>query len=96
MRIIEIESLDNGAHRNQAGDFASIPDGFAVIPEEMETLSFPFGEITVEEVNGIMTVRSWTAGTIPDTESTPYSEPNRIEQLRADIDYLSIMTGVEL
>lgn len=33
MTIIEIAALENGAHRNQTGTFAAIPDGWAVIPE---------------------------------------------------------------
>lgn len=96
MKIIEIKALENGAHRNQTGDFASIPEGFAVIPEDMETPNFPFGEITVEEIDGVMTVTSWTAGTLPEPEPTPETEPSEVEQLRADIDYIAIMTGVEL
>lgn len=76
MRIIEIEALENGAHRNQTGDFASIPEGWAVIPNSLETPNFPFGEITVEEINGVMKVTSWTAGTMPEIE-TPEEAPEQ-------------------
>ena len=95
MRIIEIQALSNGSHRNQTGDFKTIPDGYAVIPEDMETPNFPFGEITVEKINGKMTVTRWVAGTIPEIEEKeqPISE---VEQLRADVDFIAIMTGVEL
>ena len=56
MAIIEIEPLGNGAHWNQSPNAPiSIPDGWAVIPEGMETENFPFGDVTVEEVNGVMT-----------------------------------------
>lgn len=49
MQMIEIAALDNGAHRNQTyhGFF---PDGWAVIPNDMECENFPFGEVEVEEV----------------------------------------------
>lgn len=98
MRIIEIEAQENGAHRNQTGDFKTIPDGFAVIPEDMDTPNYPFGEIEVEEINGVMTVTKWTAGAIPEVkEETKTEAPiTAMEQLRADVDYIAIMTGVEL
>ena len=31
MTIIELAALENGAHRNQTGDFAAIPEGWAVV-----------------------------------------------------------------
>ena len=59
-KIIEINTLENGSHRNQIGNFKTIPEGWAVIPDDMETPNFPFGDIEVkdediigtEEVNG--------------------------------------------
>ena len=97
MRLIEITALDNGAHRNQTV-FGNItpPDGFAVIPESMDTPNFPFGEVEVEEIDGVMTVTSWTAGVIPEPEPLPEPEPTLEEKNRADIDYIALMTGVEL
>ena len=65
MRIIEIAPLSNGAHRNQSGSFRTIPTGWAVIPNSMATDNFPFGEVAVEEIDGVMTVTSWTPGEIP-------------------------------
>lgn len=72
MTIIEISALDNGAHRNQTTP-SPIPilDGWAVIPDGMETENFPFGEVTAEEINGAMTVTSWTPGIIPETGPVP-------------------------
>lgn len=60
MNIIEIKALENGSHRNQSGNFKTIPEGWAVIPDDMELENFPFGEIETkdediigtEEVNG--------------------------------------------
>lgn len=48
-RIVEINALPNGAHRNQTYP-GSVPDGWALIPEDMETPNFPFGEVEAEEV----------------------------------------------
>ena len=98
MRMIEIAALENGAHRNQTASRVdrSIPDGWAVVPEDMETENFPFGEITAEEIDGVMTVTGWTAGTIPEPEPEPVPEPTELEQLRADVDYIAMETGVQL
>ena len=65
MKIIEIIARDNGAHRNQEGEFANIPEGWAVIPDDMETPNFPFGEIEAAETDGVMTVTKWVAGKAP-------------------------------
>ena len=81
MKIIEIAALDNGAHRNQTGNFSAIPDGWAIIPDGMETPNFPFGKVEVAEINGVMTVAKWTAGTIPEPEPEPEPEPTTEEIL---------------
>lgn len=72
MNIIEIKTLPNGAHRNQSGG-GVLPDGWAVIPAGMEMQNFPFGEVEVAEVSGVMTVTKWIPGTMP--EPTPIPEP---------------------
>lgn len=73
MRIVEIAPLDNGAHRNQSYP-GFVPDGWAVIPADVETENFPFGEVEVEEVNGVMTVTKWTPGVMPEPEPIPEPE----------------------
>jgi len=93
MRIIEIQPLLNGAHRNQTGNFLSIPTGWAVIPEDVSIPeTFPFVDLTVEG----QTVVSMTAGVGPEPEPQPEPEPTEMEQLRADIDFVAAMTGVSL
>lgn len=72
MRIIEIAALDNGAHRNQTSHVC--PDGWAVIPDDMECANFPFGEIEVE--NGVVT--AWTPGTLPEEEQPTAEELREI------------------
>ena len=81
MLIIKIQSNDNGSHDNQNGSV--MLDGWAVIPSSvgtMETLeNFPFGGITVEEINGVPTVTSWTPGVMPEPEPEPDPEPTTDE-----------------
>lgn len=93
MRIIEIQALPNGAHRNQTGNFLAIPTGWAVIPEDVPIPeTFPFVDLTVEG----QTVVTMTAGVVPDPDPEPEPEPTEMEQLRADIDFVAAMTGVSL
>ena len=69
MRLIEISTLDNGAHRNQTIDVViPVLDGWAILPDDMETPNFPFGDITVDETQTPPVVTGWTAGTIPEQE----------------------------
>lgn len=88
MKIIEIAVMDNGAHRNQTSDidFVSIPIGWAVVPDDMVCENFPFGEVTVEYVDGVLTVTKWTPTPIPE------SEPEVIEPTADEI--LNTMLGV--
>ena len=79
MRLIEIAPLDNGAHRNQNGGLSVVPAGWAVIHADMECENFPFGEIEVEEINGVMTVTKWTPGEMPEPEPEPEGEPTADE-----------------
>lgn len=64
MRVIEIAPLENGAHRNQSYP-GFVPDGWAVIPENIETPNFPFGEVEVKEIDRVMTVTEWIPGEFP-------------------------------
>ena len=73
MTIIRIEPHDNGGHDNQTTSAQiPIPAGWAVIPESLgtsETLeNYPFGEVTVEERDGVATVTSWSPLPIPVPE----------------------------
>lgn len=78
MKIIEIQALDNGAHRNQTGAFRTIPDGWAEVPSSIEIPdTFPFVDITVDG----QTVTSMTAGVVPEPEPMPEPEPTDTEVL---------------
>ena len=95
MLIIEIAALDNGAHRNQTYH-KIIPDGWAVDINNLCVENFPFGEVVAQEIDGVMTVTKWTPWEIPEPEPEPEPEPTELEQLRADVDYIAMETGVEL
>ena len=84
MRVIEIAALSNGAHRNQTG-LDVLPDGWAVIPDDMVCESFPFGEVTAAEIDGVMTVTSWIPGTMPEPEPKPEPEPETPTDLEARV-----------
>lgn len=77
MKIIEIAPLDNGAHRNQNGGVSVVPEGWAVVPDTLECENFPFGEVEVAEVDGVMTVTSWSP--LPMPEPVPEPEPTADE-----------------
>lgn len=89
--IIKIEAYENGGHDNQSTVPKVIPDGWAVIPDGMETENFPFGDIEVEEINGVMTVVKWTAGTMPEPEPVE-EEPSQMDVLEAQVMYTAMMT----
>lgn len=80
MRIVQIDALDNGAHRNQTIDsLTAIPEGWAVVPDDMVTDNFPFGDLTAEEIDGVMMVTSWTPGVIPEPDPIPERNPSANE-----------------
>lgn len=80
MRIVEIKKLKNGGHRNQIGHFKEIPEDHAVIPDNLDTPNFPFGEIETEKINGVMTVTKWTPGEIPKVETPNVTETEEIDE----------------
>ena len=82
MIMIEITALDNGAHRNQTCH-GVLPEGWAIIPDDMVCENFPFGEVEAEEINGVMTVTKWVAGVMPEPEPEPEPEPTTEDILNA-------------
>ena len=98
MRIVEISSLDNGAHRNQTVTFCDVPDGWAVIPDDMETPNFPFGGIAVDNQTPPV-VTSWTPLPIPEPEPDPVvsAKAEKISEIKQDCeDYIYAGTDVTL
>lgn len=96
MRIIEIAALDNGAHRNQNGGLSVVPSGWAVIPDNMVCENFPFGEVEVAEIDGVMTVTKWTAGAMPEPEPEQEPEPTQLDIIEAQVTYTAMMTDTLL
>lgn len=93
MIIIEIQALDNGAHRNQTTTSTTIPTGWAEIPADMAIPeTFPFVDV-VTSGGKIVSLR---AREVPAPEPEPEPEPTETEQLRADVDFLAAMAGVTL
>lgn len=86
MLIIEIQPLENGAHRNQTCNLNTIPDGWAEVPSSISVPdTFPFVNIEVE--NGVVT--SMTAGTVPEPEPEPEPAPSlegRVASLETAIE----------
>lgn len=87
MRIIEINALPNGAHRNQTiNQNVKLPDGYALIPDGMVLENFPFGTLTAEEIDGVMTVTSWTPSVIPERKMSEKELAKlEIKQLKAKL-----------
>ena len=88
MNIIEIEKLDNGAHRNQEYHGAIPPDwgATAFIREDVSALkNFPFGEVTVEEIDGVSTVTKWVPLPMPEPDPAPDPAPTT-EQRVTDLE----------
>jgi hypothetical protein len=95
MNIIEIVALSNGAHRNQTYNGATVPDGWAVIPDGMAVPdTFPFVNLTVDG----QTVTSMTAGTIPEPDEPEPATEDITLDLLAEIEertcMLEITTGI--
>ena len=67
-RLIEIAAQKNGAHQNRVSfnKNTSVPNGWAVIADDLKTDHFPFGDVTVKQVNGVMTVTEWHPLPIPE------------------------------
>lgn len=87
MRMIEIIALDSGAHRNQTYH-GVLPKGWAVVPDNIEIPNtFPFVNVTAEEVEGVMTVTGMTEGIVPEPTPEPKREPTADE-------LINIMLGV--
>lgn len=105
MTIIKIEKNDNGSHNNQTINGVTpetfpIPEGYALLPEDVgtpDTLeNYPFGDITVEDIDGYPTVTSWTPLPIPDPGPEPEPEPSQLDRVEAQAVYTALVTDTLL
>lgn len=96
MLAIELNPLHNGAHRNQRGEGFLVPEGWAIVPEELEQeaiLYLPFIQLTVER--GVIT--GVAQGAIPAPDLVPAPEPTEEDDLMAmTIDHEYRITLLEL
>ena len=96
MRIIEIISLQNGAHLNQTTNSdIQIPEGWALIPENIECENFPFGDVEVAEIDGIITVTKWIPGIVPKPDLV-IEIPSQLDLIEAQVTYTAMMTDTLL
>lgn len=106
MTIIEIAQNESGGHNNQTINGVTpetfpIPGGYAVVPENVgtpETLeNYPFGEVTVETVDGVPTVTSWAPLPVPEPEpgndEPQYTEIQLLAQQVTDLELLVLGGG---
>ena len=84
-RYICLDTLPNGAHKNQSG--GACPEGWAIIPDDMVLENFPFGDVTAEEIDGVLTVTGWKAGELPPEPEPEPTEEDDIEMLLVDHEY---------
>lgn len=101
MTIIKIEPYDNGAHANQSGNFVTIPDGWIEISSDIIMPdTFPFVNLTLDENNKIKSIEAnqtaYDAAATKAAEDAKNIEPTEQEKIQANVDYLAVMTGVEL
>lgn len=87
MKIIEIFKRESGFHGNQIIDAIEpsvfpVPDGWAILPDDMETPNFPFGDITVGNQTPPV-VTSWTPLPIPEPEPEPEPDPTTEDRVAA-------------
>lgn len=96
MTIIQIEPIETGQHsiQSQSGRSSCWLDGWIEVPSNLESqvwATVGYCDLQIEDgkLVGI------TPTDRPEPEPvTP--TPTELEQLRADVDYLSVMTGVKL
>ena len=95
-RYIQIEPLKNGSHIHSIETKYKHEKGWAVIPNDMATPNFPFGEVTVDETQTPPVVTGWTAGTIPEPDPEPEPEPTQLDRVEAQATYTAMMTDTLL
>ena len=98
MRIMLKETKPSGAFYNiQSCGSSVVPDGFYEVADGVELSCGGFGTLTV--VDNVVTAftpdtEAWAAWQAANPE--PPTQPTETDGLRADVDYLAVMTGVSL
>ena len=97
MTIIEIEARADGGHglQSQSHRTECWLEGWIAVPPQLAQAAWDcrcYCELDIQD--GVLV--GLTPGQMPEREPAPEPEPTAEERLRADVDYLAIMTGVEL
>ena len=97
LTIIEIKGRVDGGHglQSQSGRTECWLEGWIAVPPQLERTAWDccgYCELTIED--GVLV--GLTPGQKPEPAEGPEQAPTEMERLRADVDYLAIMTGVEL
>ena len=96
MKMLEIIALPNGAHRNQTFH-GTLPDGWAVIPDDMDLPNFPFGKAVAKpDSEGVMTVTTWEPLPIPEPAPEPIPAPSQLDRIEDQMTYTAMMTNTLL
>lgn len=97
---------------SESGAYPPIQDTYAPslleFPEEFMSVFYPAdkefaGFVTIEDDGEQVISCAWNeeayqayVANLPEPEPIPEPKPSEVEQLRADVDYIAVMTGVEL
>lgn len=96
MTIIELQARSDGGHglQSQSGRTSCWLDGWIEVPSNLESQIWAtVGYCDLQIENGKLVGITPTERPEPEPVAPT---PTEMEQLRADVDYLSVMTGVEL
>ena len=101
MILIKVSQTNEAAHACCFfnNNIKNIPEGWAVIPDDMETPNLPYGDIAIEDIEGVPTVTSWTPREMPVVEETPEAEAEPTAQDDTDtmlVDHEYRITLLEL
>jgi hypothetical protein len=94
--IIEIQAREDGGHglQGQSARKECWMEGWIAIPEELVDKAWEckgYCDLVIQD--GVLV--DLIPGEVPETPE-PEDVPTETEQLRADVDYIAVMTGVEL
>lgn len=95
LTIVQMEANGEGCHgiQSQSHRTECWLEGWKAVPPELEGKLWESGGYCELVYDGAGEL----ADIIPTEKPTqPEPEPTETEQLRADVDYLAVMTGVEL
>lgn len=95
LTIIELSARQDGGHglQSQSHRTECWLEGWVAVPPQLEQTAWDCGgycELKLDEQGALVEL------TPTARPAQPESAPTEVEQLRADVDYLAAITGVEL